>query len=311
MYVREVTFGGFTEVRFQLPTGITLNAVREALPTIRTITGCRFIEMEAARSTVVLRVAERKPAPPILDAPTDTTSEHVPFAVNVDGDLIELTVASAPNLIVYGSPGSGKSRALHTMIAGYQARGGSVWAVATELDLRRFEIGETGRSASTVDDALVLLQYLSDEISYREALNTDKAVLRSTELPDTVAVTPILLIIDGLPQLTCQQSTFNRGRTSEVLAEIRSLLKIIAHGSDLVSVRVVVSTSTIGRDKFIEPLRSESANLIIGSSTVSERAAVLRHPQNSPELTDDEFSPRLAVWEPMDADRSTVVRFLG
>jgi len=194
---------------FDLPAGMTLAQLREAIPKLRSATGMAWIDVRegdsASRALVRACEVDPMPFPALMDWNAMRDDAAIPFATAVDGSTIHYDWRDNPHLLVVGVTGGGKSVTLQALVNGAILRGCDVYVIDPVKGAADFQFAKPWLKALVgADDyvgAGVLAGHIYDEITRRKRINAAHGVSSYSDLPDDVRYPHAFVFIDEFQSL--------------------------------------------------------------------------------------------------------------
>lgn len=299
MFLHSVPSETVARVTFQIPLGLKIEDVEHALPILRTLSHCALISLGISNDPTrfTLTVAESILRPPVI--PFQITDDGpIPIGVRDDSSQVFLTQDSAPNILISGRSGAGKTMALRGMIANYRARGGVIRVITSGTSmLSELGVFSEAESATSLIAAAAMLDSILSEVCSRPDLSHGPTLDSGEGRPKGARPPQTLIAVDGLFDRPYEN---NGAKTARLLSDVVDQLEQISKQGAVSGIRVVLTVQR-GYDAMVfSRLADEMARLVIGSTSDSELDEALRKPKYAPKRPASEGGARHGIWEPLN-----------
>jgi len=317
---------------YALPAGLEMARVRGALGALRTNTNMEFLSPGpgvhgAASMRMLMARGDPMPQNVGFDWDHDYASGQIAFGAGIDGEYVTYEPKVDPHLMLVGSSGAGKSASAQNLITGLLLSGAHVAVVDVQKKCADFRFAQewTMAQATTVPDALAVMEAAYAEVKRRAELNGQHGVGSTRDLPAHLRPRAWFVAIDEyLGLITTGARPSSRAESDPELEAARQAQvaeyqarKRIAFLSDRIGaearsadVHLVMMTQKLVVSALppeAQSLKVNMARIILGKTTYGDRQSALREPDEAPDLGDSVPKGR-GIWESMEA-RPIAVHF--
>lgn len=244
-----------------------------------------------------------------LDSPHSDTSW--PFAVDDAGRPVRLDVSETHHALIFGMTGSGKTNAARLIAFSALRSGRDVAIIDTVCGGANYEFAQ--RSALGVAGDLASAASLLTDVMTRAhqtlRLMHEHGVTRLDDLDDDVRPARMAVIIDSVADATTP-SPYDDEDTARHKRIITDALRSIvrehrALGTSLVLVSQSAHAAALSEMPGGADLSMRSHRLLLGNSSLGQKAAALRHPFDAP--TREEWHKGSGLFEANGSSAPTAV----
>ncbi len=311
---------------FDLPSGIAISDVKDAIPKLKTATNMSFIEVReipgsASRMQLFACEVDPMPTKAAYDYEFVEQSAKIPFATGVEGEPLEWEWKRSPHLLVCGTTGGGKSVALQMILEGVVARNAELFVIDPSKGAADFRFIEPWSRFMAVDifESAALMKGIYQEVVRRKNLNSKYGVGSYTDLPESIRPPHVVVVLDEFTSLIETEKVarqplddfeLERERQAvlamnEARVQIGQLAGRITREARSAGISLILATQQLKANMLNDipggsSVKNNAARILLGRTTYGERSSALRSPDAAPQLGNF-VPPGRGILEPSDS----------